>query len=59
MAEQIFSQQPKRHGEILERTDNKLAKSTESDLLQIAREMWHHGKNSKVNAASTEDHDSH
>ena len=57
MAEQIFSQQPKRHGGILERTDNKLAKSTESDLLQIAREMWHRGKNSKVKAASTEDRD--
>ena len=57
MAEQIFSQQRKRHGEILEKTNNKVAKSTESNLLKIAREMWHRGKNSKVKAASTEDHD--
>ena len=57
MAEQTFPQQPKRHGEILEKTYHKLVKSTGSNLFKIAREMWHRGGKYKVKAASIKDRD--
>ena len=44
MAEQTFKQQPKRHGEILEKPHHKLVKSTEANLIKIAMEMWYRGE---------------
>ena len=47
----------KRQGERLEKCDSKFARSTEMEIMKVAREIWYRGGNSKVKAASSEDRD--
>ena len=53
MADQLA----KRQGERLEKCDSKFARSTEMEIMKVAREIWYRGGNSKVKAASSEDRD--
>ena len=48
---------PKRPEEVLEQYNCKITKSTETNLIQIAREIWYRGKNKKIKYESTEDRD--
>ena len=47
----------KRAGSILERAKAKIFRSTEKDILEVARVIWYRGRNAKVKCASTEDRD--
>ena len=53
MADQLV----KRQGKFLEKRASKFARSTETEIIKTAREIWYRGKNSKVKAASSEDRD--
>ena len=56
MADKHNERLAKRRGENLENSTFKVIKSTETDLIEIAREMWHRGKaNNKIKSESTED----
>ena len=47
----------KRPGSILERARVKLLRSTENNILEVARRIWYRGRNAKVKCAFTEDCD--
>ena len=53
----MTDQLAKRQCERLEKCASEFARSTEMEVIEVAREIWHRGRNSKVKAASSEDRD--
>ena len=51
MADQLV----KRQGKHLEKRASKFARSTEMEIIKVAREIWYRGKNSKVKVSLSEE----
>ena len=57
MSEQKTDRTSKRKLESLEKLTHKIFKSTETDLVMVARGIWGRGKTTRIKSAATEDRD--